>query len=318
VAVLNAEEQELSDRFRQAIIDADRARPRTKQTENFVVGMSELGFCSERTRRMLAGIAPEPTYSLDAFIGTALGDHVEQAFVLANTNVVRQAEVVTKLHGDGGRTYTLPGHPDLILPDDGLVIDCKTTHGLEGARRAGPSRQQQYQRHGYTLGAWDGGFFPDYQKVEDLRVANIWFDRSGDETEPHVQIEPYDPGILSEAARWLDEVVYTYLNGGEGAKEPPRNVCEAICGHYRTCRMLDTNVEGLIDDKEQLLAIEMYREGLGLEKEGRGLKDQAKSVLRGVEGSTGEWIVRWVHVNESIVPESKRRAHDKITFSKMK
>lgn len=314
---MNPEEHELSERFRSAIALFDRDSPRAQQSENFVVGMSELGFCSERTKRMLEGVTPDLVYSLDAFIGTAIGDHVEQAFCAIHPDAIRQAEVETKLLGDGGRVYTLPGHPDLLIPSEGLIIDGKTSHGLDLARRNGPSRQQQYQRHGYALGAWDGGFFPDFD-LSALRVANVWFDRSGDDTEPHVHIEGFDQSILTEAAQWLDEVVYVYLNGGDAVKEPPRNVCEATCGHYRTCRMFDTDAEGLIMDPEQLSAIEMYQEGLSLERAGRTLKDQAKSVLYGVAGSTGEWIVRWVHVNESIIPESKRRAHDKISFTKVK
>lgn len=314
---MNSEELELSARLMDAITEFDQERPRSKQTSNFVVGLSELGFCSERTRRMLAGVVPEPTYHLSAFVGTAIGDYVEQAWCAKYPDAIRQAEVSTKLQGDGGRTYTLPGHPDLLVPSEGLVLDVKTTNGLEFPRRTGPSQQQQFQRHGYAYGAWQAGLFPDHE-LDDLRVANCWLDRSASEREVHVQLEPFSMAVVEDAARWLDEVVYSYLNGGGAMKEPPRALCEAACGHFRTCRMLDTDVEGLIDDPEQLVAVDMYKEGTDLLKQGRQLQERAKSALRGVEGSTGEWIVRWVHINESLVPETRRRGYDKIQLSRLK
>lgn len=311
---MTPQEQELSDAIWSAIVEFDRERPRAKQTENFVVGMSELGFCSERTRRMLAGIIPEPADSLPALIGTAVGDYVEQAIVQMWPDAIRHAEVITKLRTND-RVYNLMGHPDVILP--GLVIDVKTTRGLETVRRSGPSTQQQYQRHGYALGAWEAGLLGE-GPLEEVMVANVWLDRAADDVGCHVQMEPYSPDVMFEASMWLDEVVYAYINGGEARKEPPRNMCEVVCGHFKTCRALDTDVEGLITDTETLDAVQLYQEGLALERDGRRLKDQAKPRLQGVTGSTGEWLLRWVHVNESLVAEHVQKAYSRISFSRLK
>lgn len=306
-------EAELADEIYSAVMEWDRERPRTQQSTNFVVGMSELGFCSERTRRMLAGITPDLTDSLPAFFGTAIGDYVEQALQQQWPEAERQIQVSTTLHGDLG-SFTLTGHPDLLLPWG--VLDVKTSRGLEIAQRVGPSIQQQYQRHGYALGAWEAGHFGDLP-LDEVRVANVWFDRAADDRECYVQMEPFSTEIMAQAAQWLDEVIYSYVHETDALKEPPRQMCEQVCGHFRTCRALDTDVEGLITDNETLAAVEMYREGLALEGEGKRLKDQAKPHLAGVNGSTGDWLIRWTYVNESLVPEYVRKGYSRINFSRL-
>jgi hypothetical protein len=311
---MTADEAELADMVDSAIIEYDRERPRSKQTREFRVGMSELGFCSERTRRMLAGITPEPTDNLAAFIGTAIGDYVERAVFKAYPGVLRQVEVTTVLATDQ-RTYTLTGHPDLVFPWG--VVDVKTVNGLEAVRRTGPSTQQQYQRHGYALGAHAAGFLT--RPLHEVKVANVWFDRSAEDNKCHVQMETFDPEILSEAGRWLDDVVYAYLNDEPAQKEPPRNMCEVACGHFSTCRLFDTDVEGLITDEPTLTAIDMYREGLELEAEGARLKKEARPMLKGVSGSDGTWMVRWVHVEGgTVIPARTTKSYERLNFSRLK
>src|SRR5262245_2273744 len=306
---------ELATTVYDAIKQFDREKPRSKQTENFVVGISELGFCSERTRRMLAGITPEPTDNIAAFIGTAIGDYIEQAVCHRFPDAQRQVEISTQLHGDQG-TYTLMGPPDLLFPGWG-ILDVKTTHGLEIVRRTGPNQQQQFQRHCYALGAWNAGLFPGLE-LDELQVANVWFDRAGDDKSCHVQIEPFSAEQVERAAYWLDEVVYAYVRGGEAQKEPPRTLCENYCGHFKDCRAGDTDAEGLITYPVYLSAVEMYREATELEREGRQLKAQAKAHLRGVQGSTGAFAVRWVHVNETVIPEQHRDGYDRLSISRLR
>lgn len=111
-----------------AIQSASNYSERSQQSADYRIGMSDLGYCSEKVRRMLAGI-PEPvTDKLKAFIGTALGDHAERACLAVWPHAIVQAEVVVALTGDRG-TYNVGGHPDLILPE-GLVIDFKSAGGL--------------------------------------------------------------------------------------------------------------------------------------------------------------------------------------------
>ena len=297
-----------------AIQDASRRSPRSVQAAEFRAGISDLGFCSERTRRFLDQQVPADTDHLSAFIGTAIGDHVEQAALRHWPDALRQIEVQVDLFGDTG-SYRLTGHPDLVLPEHGLLIDFKTDYGLTTIRRTGPNQQQQFQRHCYAKGAWLGGFFP--MPLEEVQVANVWIDRAAIDKGVHVDMEPYSEEQVIHAGHWLDDVVYAYLHNEEAKKEPPRDMCAVICGFYDVCRAHDTDVEGLLTDPVTLNAVAMYREGIDLEKQGRRLKDEAKQHLVGVKGSTGEFMVRWTHINETVIPETERAAYDKLEVRTM-
>jgi hypothetical protein len=302
-------EEALANEVYEAIQNASNYSERSQQSDDFRIGISDLGYCSEKVRRMVAGI-PEPvTDKLPAFIGTALGDHVEQACMALWPDAIRQATVSLTLRGDGG-TYVLTGHPDLIRRD-GLVVDFKSTRGLAKPRRTGPSQQQQFQRHGYGMGAFEAGLFDDSVGIDDVRVANVWVDRAGDDRELYVHMEPLSIDVIEQAAFWLDDLVYAYRHGQEARKEPAREVCAKTCGHFATCRALDTDVEGLLTDEGVVTAVDMYREANALERKARRLKDQAKQELEGISGSTGKYTVRWVHVNGSHV-EFDRQPYERL------
>src|SRR6478752_4132700 len=307
--VMSEAEEALAEAVYGAIQASSNYSERSQQSADFKVGISDLGFCSEKVRRMVAGI-PEPiTDKLPAFIGTALGDHIEEACCAMWPDAIRQATVSLVLNGDGG-AYEVTGHPDLIRPD-GLVIDFKSTRGLSRQRRTGPSQQQQFQRHCYGFAAWKQGLFNPGIEIEDVQVANVWIDRAADDRELYCHMEPLSLDVLEQAAMWLDDVAYDYRNGQEARKEPPREMCAKACGHLATCRALDTDVEGLLTDEDVLVSVDMYREGLALERRAKKLKEEAKSSLTGVSGSTGKFTVRWVHVGPSEVAFT-RNAYDRL------
>lgn len=316
---MDEEEQAIADLIYAAMQNYSLNSERGLQAQEFRVGVSDLGYCSERTRRMLDQQVPDDTDMLQAFIGTAIGDHVEKAMVVQEANfegVITQAEISVTLTGEE-RVYEVTGHPDIVLPTKGVMLDAKTAFGLALARRVGADQQKRFQRHLYGLGAWEAGLFGDIP-LDDVRVGNVWIDRSGVEKEVHVELEPYDPTVREEAARWLDSVIYAFINGEEAMKEPPREVCAATCGFFTVCRAYDTDVSGLLTDETVLTAIEMYREGGQMERDGKRLKAQAKPALEGISGTTGEVSVRWIHVNESVIPETTRRPYDRIDIRKMR
>ena len=313
---MNDDERALADDLYDCIMIASDTTPRSLQASAFKVGISDLGFCSERTKRMLHQMVPEPSDTLAAFIGTAMGDYVERAYVDQHPDVIRQAEVSLDLTGESGNAYTITGHPDLIDPT-GVLIDVKTTRGLGIISRTGPSQQQQFQRHCYAKAAWQGGLFNDDVALEDVRVANAWLDRAADNHNAVVQMEPYDEGIVEQASMWLDEVVYSYLNDTEARKEPPREMCAKVCGFYATCRLHETDVEGLLTDDTVLAAIDMHAEATAMERTARKMKDEAKAHLKDVTGSTGKHMVRWVWVNGSHV-EFDREGYYKLDVRKVK
>jgi hypothetical protein len=45
----------------------------------------------------------------------------------------------------------------------------------------------------------------------------------------------------------------------------------------------------------------MFMEGAELERRGKRLKDQSKQALKGVEGSTGAFTIRWTKVGSGYV-----------------
>lgn len=307
--IMNDEEALLAGQIYAAIQDASTFSERSQQSADFRLGISDLGFCSERVRRMIAGI-PEPvTDKLAAFIGTAIGDHVEQAIIKRYPNAIQQASVSVNLSGDGG-DYVVSGHPDVVFPH-GLLLDVKTTRGLGVVRRTGPSQQQQFQRHLYARGAHEKHLFSPDVALDDVKVANVWIDRAADEHTVYVHMEPWSADVVTQATFWLDDVVYAYLHGEAARKEPPREVCFAVCGHAPDCRARDTDVEGLLTDDEILAAVDLYREGIAMVKQGEKLKNEGKAYLTGVSGSTGKYSVRWVHVNGSHV-EFDRQPYERL------
>lgn len=308
-------ERQLGSQVLDALNHSSRNSPRAQQQNQFLIGISDLGTCQERTRRLLAEIPEvDQTDILPAFIGTAIGKDVEAAVKALHPEVITQAAVVTTLVGDGGE-YEVTGHPDMIFPWG--VADLKTTDGLELPRRSGPTQQQLFQRHLYTKAAWEAGLLK-VDRLEDARTANIWLDRSGATKELHVHMDDYSPDVVAAAAAWLDEVIYNYRLNQPAMKDPPRTWCEAACGHFSTCRMYDSDVEGLITDENLNLAIEVYAEGAAMEKDGKRLKDEAKKALVGVAGYTGSHQVRWIHVNGSTTPAMTRNGHDRLSVTLLK
>lgn len=294
---MTEEEQAIADAVYAAMQEANVTTERAEQDRQFKIGASSLGHCSEYTRRMLAGIEPEGDQDwMAAIIGTAVGDWIEtNAIPKVWPNAITQSEVVTELVGDQ-RTYMVPGHPDVILPEQGMVLDNKGTATIDIVKRNGPKQQQQFQRHIYAKGAHAAGYFPDH-KLEDLRVGNIWHDRTAKHKGLHVQIEPYSEEVVQQATDWLDEVVYAYLNGEEARKEPHYGFCEGYCPQFNDCRLGESDVEGLLTDPDQVAAVDLILEARELESRAKKLKNQAQMELNGIQGSTGAYTVRWVHVN---------------------
>lgn len=288
-------EEHLAQTVYQAVQWYSGHSERDQQSAEFRVGISDLGFCSEQTRRMLKQMQPEATDLLPAAIGTAFGGYVEEAVLAHGTaNWIRQPTVTVALHGDGG-TYHVTGHPDLVDPA-GLVLDVKTSRGLSGPERTGPTQQQQFQRHLYAAAAHAGGLF-DGLPLEEVTVANCWFDRGGDDRYCYVHAEKFSHAVVEQATWWLDDVVYAFKHDLEARKEPPRQMCFKVCGFAKDCRGGDiVDEQGLITDPDLVAAAATYREGLDLEKEGRRLKDQSKSALDGVHGSTGQFAISWTKV----------------------
>lgn len=306
---MDEREQALATSMYAAMQESMHKSDRSAQAQEFRVGVSDLGYCSERLRRFLARQVPDETDMLAAWIGTWLGEGLEFSLKAAWPNVLTQASVEVRLNGDQG-TYVIPGHPDIILPTEDILLDCKTAFGLEFPKRTGfDDRQKKYQRHMYAHAAIERGWL-----TPDCTVGNVWIDRSAQDKELLVRLEPFDPNVIDEATLWLDEVVYNWRHETVAPKEPPREMCTA-CGFYTDCRGGDTDAEGLLTAPEVVTALDLYREGAAAEKHGKQMKGQALDVLRGVEGSTGEYTIRWVKVGGAEV-SYYRNPYEKLSITK--
>jgi hypothetical protein len=316
------QERELAANIYQAIQAYSGGDARSLQAKAWQVGVSDLGYCSERTRRMLKQEDPGDTDMLTAFLGTAIGEHAELAIKqYAYPDAILQAKVELVLDG-GSRTYRIPGHPDVIIPG-GILLDGKTSLGLSIPARSSEGisdRQRRFQRHGYAKAAAEAGLFK--VPLSDVQVGNFYIDRSGEDKYVLAHLEPYDPAVVDEMTEWLEEVVYNFTHDQAAPKEPPREVCAVTCGFFDTCRAYDTDTSGLLTDEVILGAISQYAEGQDLASEGQRLKNQAKAALAGVTGFANvegdRYALRWTHVNESLVPEHSRRGYDKIDLKKVK
>lgn len=309
-------ERELAESIYTAAQESMHRSDRSAQAQKFRMGVSDLGFCSERVRRSLAREVPKEIDMLPAFVGTWLGEGIERAVKAQHPDAIIQSEIEIALHGEQGE-YLVPGHPDIILPSKRVLLDVKSVLGLEYVRRDGFNDQsKKFQRHLYGIAAWEAGFFGDCE-MSEVRVGNLWIDRSAQEREFHVALEPLSGAVRTEATQWLDDVVYAWQNGEEARKEPPREMCAKACGFFEVCRQFDTDAEGLLTDPEVVNATEMYAEALALERQAKKLKDEAKGALVGVAGTTGQYIVRWVSISGTEV-SYYRRGYDKMSITKVK
>lgn len=272
------------------------------------IGASDIGGCREYVRRLIADEPfSDPRKSfMAAFMGTAFGDHLEQAYVRRHPGALTQVDVTVDLDLNGFR-LSIPGHPDIVDPALNIIYDGKTKNALGVIRKAERERKHQYQLTLYAKACIDKGLL-----TEDCTLALAYYDRSGVEQEPHIFEWAYDPAILDEAIDWLNDVVYALAQGEEASKDMPRDWCWAYCPYATSCRGGDTDVEGLIEDEQLVTAIDLYKDALARESQAKRDKEAAKKELLGIGGRTKKWVLRWVHVNASERQAYTVREHDKI------
>lgn len=276
---------------------------RSLQQAEQLIGMSELGACRNYLRHMVIQTPfddNEDDIKWPAFIGTALGDRLEQAIAASFDYLVQQTVEVTLPSGK-----VLAGHCDVQAND--AVWDFKAVDGLESVKRSGPTFRQKAQIMGYLLALIQMEALPP-----DALAVLVFVDRSGRDPKPHIWTSTLDMSVIEQADERLEDVVYAVMHGEEAPRDEPDAWCQVACPFYTKCRGASTDVGGLITEEGALLAVKNYEEGKRLEREGARLKDEAKRDLKGVEGSTGEHIVRWTRVNETTVPGFTRKGYDKI------
>lgn len=291
---------------------------RTQQAASFHLGVSDIGHCQEFARRIIVG-EPEsdprnPRGVFAAFIGTALGDAIEKALAREHPTWIFQTTVRFPIPSGG----EVQGHPDIVIPPGDPdypqgVWDLKSVNGFDSRRRYGQSRQQRWQVAMYVAALIADGVL---DATQPIFMGDVYIDRSGEEVEPFVLLEEYDPEILHEIDDWIEDVKYAVIHGEEAQREPSREFCASWCPRFTACRGGDTDVSGLIEDEEIVAAAHAYIEASAAEAEAKRRKTKASIVLhRAPEGgSTGEIQFRWVTVGGGEVHYT-RQSYQKLSIS---
>ena len=200
-----------------ALTNYDEGRARSQQVE---IGVSAVGGCRKQVWLQLHNTPKtNSTIRLPALMGTAIHKMIEQAFAEFGWDEYEQE---IEVEWDG-----LKGHIDLYIPNEGAVVDWKTTKKSNLAKFPSQQQRWQVQLYGYLL-EMNG------RKIETVSLVGI--PRDADERSIVVHTEPYNREIVVEALNWLDDV-----KARESA--PPPETFKAICNLY--CSFYGQNCQGL-------------------------------------------------------------------------
>lgn len=291
---------------------------RSVQSDNGILGPSDIGFCRQKAVLMTRGVAPtDSTPIMPAAIGTAIHNYAEAAIKeMFPTWLVGSLDKIRV-------TATLPsgaeisGHPDIIIPEDNVLLDLKTKDGLAWVKREGSSQSNKYQRHLYVLGAIAAGLLDNSRPVY---VGNAYLDRSGKEELIITDVAEYDPTLTDEIDGWVTDVIYAVTHKEDASRDLPSAVCEKICSHFTACRggMAMHDGSEMIDNPELVSAINMYVEGRDMEKTAAQMKKEASAMLHGVNGATNSWQVRWVEIQPSKVESFEKQGYSRLDVRKVR
>lgn len=315
---MSERDDKIKDLFSSALRDYMDGSARSIQSAEGILGPSDIGFCRQKATLMIKGVPQTdvvPKWS--AAVGTAVHNYVEAALKEAYPDwllgSIDHLEVTATLPSGA----EIKGHPDVVVPASNAVLDIKTVDGFQWVKREGTSQQHKYQRHLYALGLIQSGTL-DVSKP--VLVGNVYFDRSGKEPEPLVLVEEMDPTLTDEIDAWVTDVIYAVRNGEDASRDIPAAVCEKICSHFTACRgALEVHDGGeIIEDKDTLAAISMYVEGRDLAKEADKMKREAQSRLVGINGTDGQYQVRWVEVAPTTVQSFEKDGYMRLDVRKVR
>lgn len=290
------------------VVDAYSAQSmnsaRSKQSTERILGPSDLGGCRAYLTHMLMESPREQrsTPPWAAFVGTWVGEGLEQAYVAAHPRSTKQVRIQVDL--PSGRHTE--GSADVVDPELDGVLDFKSLDGNESMVDGEPPFKNLAQIMVYLLGCIQMGLL-----TEEATWNLVYVDRSGNEPVPVVLSGTLDMSVIEEMEERISQAEYAAMFHEEPQRDTPIAICESFCEFFRVCRG-DAQPQGLITEPAVVKAADMYLEGAALVKRGNRLRDEAKQVLKGAEGSTGTALVKWTHINSSEVPAYKRKGYDKI------
>jgi hypothetical protein len=291
---------------------ADLLKPRSVQSADGKIGISEMMACREYLRRLViqAPRSDSPPGTA-ARIGTYVHEGVTAA--LAEAHPDWRFDVALTLRLPTG--LEVPGHADILIPDGAAggpaLVDVKTKSSLALIRRTGPDPAHIAQVTGYYQAAVQAGLLPAHGAIRLLYV-----DRSGaDErlaAQPsalsgvHVWQSDYDPAVLNEATERLSDVTYAVLHHEEASRDQPREWCRRFCPFVSDCRSDDPVIERTVTDPHRAEQIAQLVQARQSKKVAEAVEKTAKVELAGVDGATADgFYAHWVTVNRQDKPYLK-------------
>jgi hypothetical protein len=286
---------------------------RSMQSAAGIIGPSDLGFCQQKAVLMTLGVEQSDSKSIAAAqIGTAIHTYAGEALRQFFPDWIIDTQRVTATFPSEAE---VSGTPDIIAPDLNAVLDIKTVDGFEWVKREGTSRNHQWQRHTYALGAIQEGLLDGSKTVY---VGNVYIDRSGKEPEPYFTFQEFDWTIIDEIDDWIGSVQYAVMHKEEGLREIPAPVCERICEFFTVCRGGLPVHEGgdVLDNPEQIAAVKMFVEGREMEKIGGQMKREAGARLIDTNGTANvdgkTYTVRNTWINPSRVESFDKQGYNRL------
>ena len=163
------------------------------------IGVSDIGGCREYVRRLIADedfSDPRKNF-MAAFMGTAFGDHLEQAYLNA-TPARRCRWRSSSTSTCPGSAYHCRATPTSSTPTSTSSSMARRRTGSASSARPSVSASTSTSSRLYAKAAIDMGLLD-----EDCTLALAYYDRAGVEQAPHIFEWTYDPTILDEAIEWL-------------------------------------------------------------------------------------------------------------------
>ncbi len=265
-------EEQVAIRVVDAVKGHTMRQPRSQQQAEHRIGASEIGLCRSYLKYMTEGVE----YDADkvdrikwpAFVGSAVGDRVEEAYLDEHPNALTQADFDCTL--PSGKVIGC--HSDIIDPDLNVLIDIKTKDGIALVQA---SRQYRYQVAIYLRGAIQAGLLE-----EGARAFLVYMDRSGGEEIPKAIEVVVDEWLYVEIDEWIDEAMYAVENQLDAPRDMEWPFCESSCPFFLTCRAGQSFSEGLIEGEEVQMALKEHLQAKADAKDAADRKKEADAILK--------------------------------------
>jgi len=306
--------------FHDAIQNASNSTDRSKQQQDFMLGVSNLGHCKQYALLMMRQTPfSDVRDKTAAFFGTVAGAAIEAQLKIDHPGWLFQQDLFFPLPSGGGTD----AHPDIIIPfsvqepEKGFyqgILDGKSKAELETIKKVGPTQQQIYQVHAYAKAAIEAGLLnPDHPIV----VGDVFFDRSGKDVIPYSVMHLYTEDVITFIDEWVNDVKYALVHNEDASRDMPREWCWSYCEYATACRGGDTDVEGLLESPDIIAAVDLWAEVKELKAEAKRKEAAYKRTLDGVTGSTGTYNIRWTEVGPVETKASIRSGYRKLQITKV-